>query len=148
MDSIRSKGWGIAAGIAVHLLFAVTVWALFWFLKGSRHGGMHGSLLMDACLALMFCVPHSLLLHPVVRRRLTQVIPGAFYGLFFTAVTCVSLLVLFALWQTVGPVLWEAKGGFRVLVDAGFYLSWAALFYSLYLTGLGYQTGLTPWLAW
>lgn len=29
-----------------------------------------------------------------------------------------------------------------------FYLSWLALFYSLYLTGLGYQTGLLPWLCW
>ncbi len=25
---------------------------------------------------------------------------------------------------------------------------WLALFYSLYLTGLGYQTGLTPWFYW
>lgn len=148
MDLVKSKRWGIAAGLAVHVLFAATVWQLFWFLKEGRHVGTRGSLLVDASLALLFCVPHSLLLHPAVRQRLSVLIPNAFYGLFFTTVTCVSLLVLFAEWQPVGPVLWQATGVWQAIAEAGFYLSWAALFYSLYLTGLGYQTGLTPWLAW
>ena len=30
----------------------------------------------------------------------------------------------------------------------GVLLSWAGLFYSLYLSGLGYQTGFTPWWHW
>jgi protein-S-isoprenylcysteine O-methyltransferase Ste14 len=99
-------------------------------------------------LALMFAVPHSLLLWPPVRSALTSWIPSAFYGLFYTAVTCVSLLALFAFWQGSPTVLWELTGTTRMLMDIGFYASWIALFYSLYLTGLGYQTGLTPWLYW
>ena len=33
-------------------------------------------------------------------------------------------------------------------MQVAFGLSWAALLYSLSLTGLGYQTGLTHWLYW
>lgn len=31
---------------------------------------------------------------------------------------------------------------------AAFYGSWVGLFYSLYLTRIGYQTGVLPWLCW
>ena len=34
------------------------------------------------------------------------------------------------------------------MVQSAFYASWLALFYSLNLTGLGYQTGWTPWWYW
>lgn len=35
-----------------------------------------------------------------------------------------------------------------MIMQAGFYGAWVGLFYSLYLSGLGYQTGLTPWWYW
>ncbi|WP_252853715.1 NnrU family protein [Aeoliella straminimaris] len=142
----RLAGWVV--GIGTHLLFAFTVWHLFWFLKDGRASSDHGSLWIDLALALLFAVPHSVLLYPAVRRALTRSIPPAFYGLFYCVVTCVSLLMLFAGWQGSDIVLWDLQGGLRVGVMAGFYTSWGALFYSLYLTGLGYQTGLTPWLYW
>lgn len=142
----RPAGW--AAGIGTHLLFVYTVWHLFWFLRNGRANSMVGNLWLDFCLAILFAVPHSLLLWPAVRSRLTRWIQPAFYGLFYTVVTCASLLLLFAFWQGSSTVLWELKGTPRMLVDLGFSASWLALFYSLCLTGLGYQTGLTPWLFW
>ena len=36
----------------------------------------------------------------------------------------------------------------RTTVTVAFLASWVALFYSLSLTGLGYQTGWTPWWHW
>lgn len=143
-----ARAAGLIAGIATHVLFAYTVWQLFWFLKDGRAGSSAGNLWIDLALALSFAVPHSLLLYPPVRSRLTRVIPAAFYGLFYTVVTCGSLLALFALWQGSDTVLWDLRGLPRTLVAVGFYGSWLALFYSLYLTGLGWQTGLTPWLHW
>ena len=142
----RFAGW--TAGIATHLLFAFTVWHLFWFLKDGRMNSASGSLWVDFGLAMMFAVPHSVLLYPAVRKTLTRWIPQAFYGLFYTVVTCVSLLVLFAYWQGSETLLWHLQGPWHVAAMVGFYGSWVALFYSLYLTGLGYQTGLTPWLYW
>ncbi len=148
LPSTLRRALGLAAGVLVHLLFAVTVWQLFWFLKDGVTSGPEGSLLTNVVLALLFALPHSLLLHPKVRRRLSTWIAPPFYGLFYTVITCVTLLIIFACWRSSGPILWRFTGNARSLIEAAFYASWAALFYSLHLTGLGHQTGLTPWLAW
>ena len=140
---------GIAFGIGNHVLFAFTVWRLFWFLKGLESPmPAGGSLWIDLLLAMSFIVPHSVLLLPVVRQRLTRLLPDAFYGSLFCVVTCVSLLVVFTNWQFSGIVVWQFIGPSRAIVQGAFYASWVALFYSLSLTGLGYQTGWTPWWYW
>lgn len=141
---------GIAAGILTHVLFGWTVWSLYWFLKepGSASVSTRGSLLMDILLALQFAVPHSVLLYPRTRRRLGRRIAAPFYGLFFCAVTCVSLLAAIRFWQSSGPVLWDFRGTAVAFVTGAFLMSWVALIYSLHLSGAGYQTGLTPWLEW
>jgi methanethiol S-methyltransferase len=140
---------GIAFGIGNHILFAITVWRLFWFLKGSESlAPSSGSLLTDLGLAIFFVIPHSFLLLPVVRQRITKLLPDAFYGSLFCVVTCVSLLVVFANWQLSPTVVWQLDGVGCAIVEIAFYASWVALFYSLSLTGLGYQTGWTPWWYW
>lgn len=140
---------GITFGVGNHILFAITVWRLFWFLKGSESSApFGGSLLLDLLLAVFFVVPHSVMLLPVVRQRLTQLLPDAFYGSLFCVVTCASLLVVFGNWQISPTVVWQFTGPSRAIVQGAFYGSWIALFYSLNLTGLGYQTGWTPWWSW
>lgn len=143
---------GIGAGVATHLLFGVTVWFLVRFLAG-WNGPPSGSssavqFSVNTLLAAQFAVSHSLLLYPAVRERLTEWIPSAFYGCFFCVATCVSLLATIACWQVSPTVVFEWTGAGRPIVQAGFIGCWAALLYSLNLTGLGWQTGLTPWLAW
>ena len=98
--------------MATHLLFALTVWHLFWFLAGqppneplpadspSREWALAGNTLA----ALAFALPHSVLLHPATRNRLKAWVSPAFYGLFFCVATCVSLLLVIGTWQT-SPVL-------------------------------------------
>ena len=44
--------------------------------------------------------------------------------------------------------MWEATGVVRTIISTAWYSSWAFLFYSLWLAGLGYQTGATPWWNW
>jgi protein-S-isoprenylcysteine O-methyltransferase Ste14 len=140
---------GIAVGIGTQSVFAFTVWHLFWFLKGGEPTPeSRGSLLIDAGLAAQFAVPHSLLLLPAVRNRLTRVIPSAFYGSVFCVVTCACLLLMFGLWQPCSGVVWRFNGAARSAIELAFAGSWVALFYSLHLTGLGHQTGLTPWWHW
>ena len=140
---------GITFGIGTQALFAFTVWHLFWFLKGREpEPGSRGSLLIDAGLAAQFAVPHSLLLLPSGADRLTRIIPSAFYGSFYCVVTCACLLLMFGLWQPCSAVVWQFNGIARHAVELGFGISWMALLYSLHLTGLGYQTGLTPWWHW
>jgi len=148
---------GILFGVLTHALFAFTVWHLVWFLAGHGPAGPAvaasarevAPLAVDLGLAVLFAVPHSLLLLPAVRRRLVpHWIPGAFYGLFFCAATCVFLLATIFLWQPSDAVVFAWPAAVRPWVTAAFAASWAALFYSLALTGLGQQTGWTPWWRW
>ena len=140
---------GITLGFANQLLFLVTVWYLFWFLRdGTIVAGHQHWLLRDCALAIVFAVAHSVMLAPSVRKRLTQWVPRAFYDSLFCAVTCVSLLALFWGWRVSERVLWDFHGPWLMAIRICFYASWLALFYSLALTGLGYQNGWTPFYYW
>ncbi len=144
-----SRVLGVLFGIATQLLFVWTVWCLFFFLKdGPAHPTRGFSPLVDLAWSLLFAVPHSLLLWPPVAGKLKRFILPAFYGSFNCVVTCVCLLALFSGWTVSAGRVWELSGAARLIVQVAFYLSWLALFYSLSLTGLGYQTGLTPWWNW
>lgn len=139
---------GIAAGVGTHLLFAFTVWQLFWFLKGRSSQVSDDWIAVDTALALQFAIPHSLLLLPSTRRSISVLIGSAFYGLLFCVATCASLLLMFVFWRTSEVPFWGLSGMGRLAVEGAFVGSWVALLYSISLTGLGYQTGLTPWLRW
>ena len=139
---------GIAFGVATQLGFLVTVWFLFSFLRKGSHRVGQPWLLVDLLLALQFTVIHSFLLYPAVRQRITQIVPRPFYGCLFCVSTCITLGMVFANWRSSEQTLWDTHGVAAVAMQAGFYTSWILLFYSLYLSGLGYQTGLTPWWYW
>lgn len=141
---------GITFGIVTQAVFAVTVWFLFGFLRGEPCPAKTApaACWIDILLGGQFAIWHSLLLLPRVRGALTRWIPPPFYGSFFCLMTCATLEVTIMGWQKSLPVVWQATGMWRTFVWVGFGGSWCLLFYSLYLTGLGYQTGLTPWWHW
>ena len=140
---------GIAFGFANQILFLITVWFLFWFLKDGSLSEYHLHWFsVDAALAILFAVTHSAMLYPSIRRRLSQWIPREFYDSFFCVVTCLCLLVLFVFWRSSDLVIWRTSGVVADAIRFGFYGSWAMLFYSLWLTGLGYQNGWTPFYHW
>lgn len=138
---------GIAFGLLTHALFGLTVWRLFFFLRETSDGAVAGSLLTNALLALLFAIPHSLLLHPTMRARLKW-IPLPFFGCVYTLVTIASLWLIFLGWRRHPLVLWETTGVVNLAMQLGFLGSWVALLYSIRLTGFGWQTGWTPWAAW
>ncbi len=138
----------MVAGVLTHVLFAVTVYRLFGFLKGEITATGGGSLWLDGAMSLTFGAIHSALLHPSIRGVLTRWIAAPFYGLFYCVVTCAGLLAMFDCWTASPTVWWEMTGLPRLLIQAAWYASWAGLIYSLWLSGLGYQTGATAWWYW
>lgn len=148
-----SRILGFMIGAAVHAVFGVMVWYLYWFLKGEQTGADAEELRfvdvgLDAGLALQFVVVHSLLLYPAIRERLTAWIAVPFYGLFYCVATTLGLSLAMALWRTSSIVLWRFDGAAEFVVEAAFFGSWVLLFYSFFLNGVGYQTGWTPWWHW
>lgn len=140
--------FGIIAGIATQALFLATVPVLYCFLRNDFSASTSGSLWVDAALAAHFSVLHSLLLWPPVRGYLGRWIGKSFYGSFYCVVTCASLWLMFATWRGSSVVLFAWPTVLQPTVRVAFWIAWGALFYSLNLTGLGYQTGLTPWWYW
>jgi methanethiol S-methyltransferase len=143
-----SRGVGITFGAVTQLAFAMTVPLLFVFLRfgSGRHAGSW--LALDSLLAIQFAVIHSLLLLPSTRSHLTRWMPNQLFGSLFAISTCLGLWLMFAYWRESTHVVWRLSGWGRILVSGGFYASWVALFYSLSLTGFGYQTGFTQWMFW
>jgi protein-S-isoprenylcysteine O-methyltransferase Ste14 len=146
---LQTRAMGILFGLLTQAFFAFTVWHLFWFLHdGAPPQARPGSMLVDALLAAQFSLAHSLLLLPRTRSLISRLMPFEMYGSLFTVATCLGLLTTIFFWRTSPVMLWQAEGWAAILVRAGFYGSWVALFYTLNLTGFGYQTGWTQWLHW
>lgn len=147
-DTPLLRAAGYVVGIGTQLCFAGTVCLLFPYL---RYGGFQTGgnwLIVDIVLALQFAIIHSIILRPASRAVIAKVVPSQMYGNLFCFATCVNLWLIFAFWRVSDVVLWEATGWGKTAMLAGLYGSWVALFYSLWLTGLGYQTGWTQWLYW
>ncbi|MFO0014425.1 MAG: methyltransferase family protein [Planctomycetota bacterium] len=139
---------GFCFGIGTQLLFLCTVVYLYLFLRYCEGTPYAGWWWKDALMATGFAVPHSIILFPPIAKKIHRWVPGELMGCLHCMVTCVSLLLMFRCWGSSGVVLWETTGVAASAVLACFYLSWAALLYSLYCTGFGYQTGLTQWWYW
>jgi methanethiol S-methyltransferase len=139
---------GICFGIGTQVLFLVTVVQLFLFLRFGGGSTYHGWWIVDSILAVGFVLPHSILLVPEVQARMKKWLPAGMLGCVHCVTTCLTLLVLFREWGRSEIIIWQASGAVKVLVLVFFYGAWVGLFYSLYLTGLGYQTGLTQWWYW
>lgn len=138
----------ILFGLATHVLFAVTVWYVYFFLKGTEPPGPAGPLSIDVLLCLQFALVHSALLHPRVREPLSRYVPPPFYGLMYCVATSLGLLATIFAWQSSPIVYWRLSGMPQALITAGYLGSWLLLLYSIGLTGFGWQTGFTPWWHW
>jgi protein-S-isoprenylcysteine O-methyltransferase Ste14 len=149
---VLSRIAGSLLALAAHLALAATVWFLFSFLQGTGPLPTENAApywwLWDGLLVLQFVVPHSLLLAPPVRDRLERWLPSALHGCLFCLVTCLSLLLLILNWQRSPVVVWRLDGWPELVVRTAYFLSWAALLYTLNLTGYGWQTGWTPFWYW
>jgi methanethiol S-methyltransferase len=143
-----ARAAGVACGLGTQCLFAVTVYRLFSFLGGDMNGDASHAVATDAVLALQFAVPHSVLLLPSVKQSITRYLPREFYGSLYCIATCASLWLIFLFWRATPTVLWDPGSGTAALIHAGFLGSWIGLFYSISLTGFGYQTGWTEWWHW
>lgn len=146
-----SRVTGIVFGLATQGLFVVTVWGLFWYLYGSSiilPGNSSHWVAIDLALALQFAIVHSWLLLPTTRARIGRVLPAGLYGSLFCLATCLGLWLIFGFWQASELELWDLHGVSSLAMRVGFVASWIGLFYSLSLSGFGYQTGWTQWLYW
>jgi hypothetical protein len=135
-------------GTGAQLLFAVTVWQVFWFLRDGAAAQSSDFVAIDLVLCAQFAVVHSLLLLPRARAGITRFLPNHLYGCFFTVMTCAGLLALVNCWRGSPIVVWQVGGTTAMAIRTAFYASWIGLIYSIGLGGFGYHTGWKPFVHW
>jgi hypothetical protein len=140
--------FGIGFGALTQVLFLATLLPLYRFLRNDWAAAPAGSLWIDAALALGFAIPHSILLYPATRRLVTRWLPSELYGCLFCLATCASLWLQFGLWRGSRTVLWAWPESVQPAIHAAFLCCWGLTLYSLWLTGLEYQTGIDTWWRW
>lgn len=140
-----------AFGIATQIAFVATIpfliWFMLWGASTSVVSATWSDVLIDVGLILAFAVPHSIFLAPPARRVFARFMPRELFGCWFCLVSCVTLGALFIGWRPLPGELWHLSGAAEIPVDIFAGLAWLALVYSMWLGGLGYQTGATGLVA-
>lgn len=152
--SLNQRLVALAYGMVCHILFAVSVVAMFVGLYTGLTSGLlhlHGwrAVLVDAALLLQFAVAHSLLLGDRGRKFLSCLAPlGLGKDLattIFAAIASLQLLATFLLWSPSG-ILWAApQGALKTTLTGAYVISWVLLARSMQDAGLGVQIGILGW---
>jgi len=91
------------------------------------------ALAIDLALLGLFAVQDSVMARPAFKRWRTRFIPEAVERSTYVLFSSVALLTLFAFWEPIGGVIWDAHGPARTVIIAVYLLGWALLLYSTFL---------------
>jgi protein-S-isoprenylcysteine O-methyltransferase Ste14 len=92
------------------------------------------ALAIDLALLALFAVQHSVMARPGFKRRWTRIVPAAAERSTYVLLSSVCLIVLFALWQPLGGVVWSVQDPIgRALLYGLFALGWAIVLISTFL---------------
>jgi protein-S-isoprenylcysteine O-methyltransferase Ste14 len=103
-------------------------------IDSSRTGTAGMALLVDFCLLAVFALQHSVMARPGFKRAWTRIIPESAERSTYVLFSSIALMVLFAFWQPIGGVVWQADSAAAQAVLYGVYaLGWALLFFVTFL---------------
>jgi len=92
------------------------------------------AMLINLCLLGIFAVQHSLMARPFFKRWLTRFIPAAAERSTYVLVSSLLLVLLVALWEPMGGVVWHvASPAAQAAIHGAFGLGWALVFLSTFL---------------
>ena len=92
------------------------------------------ALAVNLGLLSLFAVQHSVMARPAFKRRWTRIVPEAAERSTYVLLSSVCLIVLFALWQPLGGVVWSVQDPVgRMALYALFALGWGLVLVSTLL---------------
>ncbi|HEY7006137.1 MAG TPA: isoprenylcysteine carboxylmethyltransferase family protein, partial [Sphingomicrobium sp.] len=96
--------------------------------------GLAGSIVIDMVLLGLFAVQHSVMARPAFKRWWTRFVPEPVERSTYVLFSSLALVALFAWWQPIGGIVWNARAGLvRGGVIALYLLGWALLLYTTFL---------------
>ncbi len=91
------------------------------------------ALFINLVLLAVFAVQHSLMARPFFKRRWTKIIPAAAERSTYVLFSSLALILLFALWEPMGGVIWSISNPTGQWFAYGAYaFGWALLLFSSY----------------
>src|SRR6185503_4877662 len=80
--------------------------------------------LVDVALIALFGLQHSIMARPAFKRAWTRVVPPAAERSVYVLFASFALIILFWLWQPIGPTVWQVAPADRWLSDILWVLFW------------------------
>ena len=103
-------------------------------LDGAPRNPLGVSLIIDLGLLALFAIQHSVMARPAFKAWWTQFIPEAAERSTYVLFSSLAMIAIYAWWQPIGGVVWEATTPLMRGGIIGLYLSgWALLFYTTFL---------------
>ena len=144
MDRISKGGtaallYGIASYGVFLGVFVYAVGFIGGFLTPTRLDGaptrpFWQALLIDLGLLGLFAIQHSVMARPAFKRWWTRFVPEAVERSTYVLFSSLALVALFAWWQPIGGIVWDAPAGLaRNSVVALYLFGWALLLYTTFL---------------
>ena len=78
-------------------------------IDSARSGSLAAALAIDLALLLLFAVQHSVMARPGFKKAWTRIVPPAAERSTYVLFSSVALILLFALWQPIGGVVWDVE---------------------------------------
>src|SRR5438309_288590 len=101
------------AAFLVSLLYAVAFLGNVGIAKSLDSPGgpsLPMALGIDAALLTIFALQHSVMARPWFKRAWTRFVPEPAERSTYVLLSSAALLLLFAAWQPIGIVIWDARG--------------------------------------
>lgn len=146
-------------GLACYLVFFATfLYAVAFIgnlpgvpttLDGEPRIGTLPALLVNLGLLTLFAVQHSVMARPAFKRAWTRVIPEPAERSTYVLLSSLALILLFALWQPLGGVVWDVRHPVGAgLLYAGYAAGWLLILGASFLINHFDLFGLRQsWLA-
>lgn len=91
------------------------------------------ALFINALLLGIFAVQHSVMARPAFKRWWTRIVPPAAERSTYVLFSSLALILLFALWEPMGGVIWSIANPTGQAIAWGLYgLGWAILLYATF----------------
>ena len=126
--------YGVFLGVFVYAIGFIGGFLTPTKLDGAPTRPFWQALAIDLGLLGLFAVQHSLMARPAFKRWWTRIVPESVERSTYVLFSSLALIALFAWWQPMGGVIWDAPAGLaRNGVVALYLLGWALLLYTTFL---------------